>query len=281
MKYRKKFVVEPGGRLHLDEIDPSFTGKLEHESDAADAIAKDRERLSHLHYRLYAENRRSLLIVLQAMDAGGKDGTIQHVFGALNPQGASVHAFKVPTAEEAAHDFLWRAHKVTPERGRIAIFNRSYYEDVLVARVHGLASKDVVAKRLDRIVEFEKLLAQADTHVVKFYLHISADEQLRRFEQRLDDPQRNWKIDEADFAERPFWNDYRKAYEHALGQTSTDRAPWYVVPANHKWFRNLAVAQIVSDTLDDLDVQSPKPAADVERLRAQLHAAEESAKGRA
>ena len=280
MNYRKKFAVEPGGKVRLDDVDPSYTGKHENEDDAKGAVAKDRERLGDLQYRLYAENRRSLLVVLQALDAGGKDGTVRHVFGALNPQGAAAHAFKVPTAEEAAHDFLWRAHKVTPAHGQITIFNRSYYEDVLVTRVHGLVSKDVVAQRFDRIVEFEKNLAQAGTTILKFYLHISAGEQLRRFQQRLDDRRRQWKISESDYGERPYWNDYRKAYEDVFENTSTHRAPWYVIPANHKWFRNFAVARIVGDTLEEMDPQYPPPSVDVEQMRAKLRAAEQAGAGK-
>ena len=281
MNYRKKFAVEPGSKVRLDDIDPSFTGKHTSADEARDAIAKDCERLAQLQYRLYAENRRSLLVVLQAPDAAGKDGTVRHVFGSLNPQGATAHSFKVPTAEEAAHDFLWRAHKVTPARGQIAIFNRSYYEDVLVTRVHGLVPKDVILKRFDRIAEFEKNLQQAGTHILKFYLHISADEQLRRFGQRLEDPHRQWKISESDYSERPYWNDYRKAYEDAMEHTSTDRSPWFVVPANHKWFRNLAVARIVTDTLDAMDLQFPAPAVDLDEMRAKFHAAEEQTAAKA
>jgi PPK2 family polyphosphate:nucleotide phosphotransferase len=281
MNYRKRFAVEPGSKVRLDEIDPSFTAKHASEDDARETMEKDRKRLGEMQYRLYAENRRALLVVLQAPDAGGKDGTVRHVFGALNPQGATAHSFKVPTAEEAAHDFLWRAHKVTPARGTIAIFNRSYYEDVLVTRVHGLVDKDDVRKRFERIGEFEKNLAQAGTRILKFYLHISADEQLRRFQQRLEDPHRQWKISEADYAERPYWDDYRKAYEDALEHTSTDRAPWYVIPANHKWFRNLAVARIVVDMLDEMDPQYPPPSVDVDAMRAKFHAAEEQTAGSA
>jgi PPK2 family polyphosphate:nucleotide phosphotransferase len=273
MDYRKRFLVEPGGKVRLADIDPSFTGRHVDETEAKAAIADDVERLRKLQYRLYAERERSVLIVLQAPDAGGKDGTVRHVFGAFNPQGASVHAFKVPTADEAAHDFLWRVHAATPARGHVAVFNRSHYEDVVVTRVHGLVPEDVWRKRYDRINEFEKNLVQAGTHVVKFYLHISADEQLRRFKKRLDDPQSWWKLSESDYAERARWDDYRKAYEDALERCSTKRAPWYVIPANHKWFRNLAVARIVADTLDELDLQLPKPAADIDAVRRAYEAA--------
>ncbi|MDB5039739.1 MAG: polyphosphate:nucleotide phosphotransferase, family [Candidatus Eremiobacteraeota bacterium] len=276
MDYRKKFLVEPGSRVHLDEIDPSYTGKQDEAS--ARAIVQDRvERLQRLQYLLYAENKRSVLIVLQAMDAAGKDGTIRHVLGVMNPQGAYVHPFKEPTPEEAAHDFLWRAHRVAPARAQVGIFNRSHYEDVLVARVRDLVPKDVWSKRYDRIVEFEKTLAQANTHIMKFYLHISADEQLRRFKARLEDPHRQWKISESDYADRAYWDDYMRAYEAALEKTSTDRAPWYVIPANHKWFRDLAVSKIVVDTLESLDMQYPPPSVDIEEIKRKYHAAKDDA----
>jgi PPK2 family polyphosphate:nucleotide phosphotransferase len=267
VNYRKKFIVEPRSKVRLDELDPASTGKHANESEAKAEIANDLERLRKLQYRLYAEHERSLLIVLQAADAGGKDGTVRHVFGAFNPQGASVRPFKVPTPEEAAHDFLWRVHAAAPARGHIAIFNRSHYEDVLAARVHGLVPKDVWKERYDRINEFEQNLAQAGTHILKFFLHISPDEQLRRFKKRLDDPQSWWKLNESDYSERERWDDYRKAYEDVLERCSTKRAPWYVIPADHKWFRNLAVARIVADTLDELDLQLPKPAADLNAIR--------------
>jgi PPK2 family polyphosphate:nucleotide phosphotransferase len=273
MSFRDTYVIEPRSRVHLDDIDPAQTGKHGSETEARSAIAEDLARLTKLQYRLYAENERSLLIVLQAPDAGGKDGTVRHVFGALNPQGASVHAFKVPTAAEAAHDFLWRIHAATPAYGQITIFNRSHYEDVLVPRVHRTLPKETIAKRYDRINEFEKNLVQSGTVILKFYLHISPDEQLRRFEERLDDPRKQWKISDADYAEREHWNDYRKAFEDTFERTSTRRAPWFVIPANHKWFRNLAVARIVTDTLDDLDMKYPKPTVDLEEMRQRYHAA--------
>ena len=273
MNYRKKFVVDPGAKVRLDALDPSCTGPHEDESTAVDQTAHDLDRLRTLQYQLYAEHERSVLVVLQAPDAGGKDGTVRHVFGAFNPQGASVHAFKVPTAEEAAHDFLWRVHAATPARGHIAIFNRSHYEDVLVARVHGLVPENVWRKRYDRINEFEKNLTQAGTHILKFFLHISPDEQLRRFKKRLEDPSSWWKLNESDYAERERWDDYRKAYEDMLECCSTKRAPWYVIPADHKWFRNLAVARIVADSLDELDLKPPKPAADIDAIRRAYDAA--------
>jgi PPK2 family polyphosphate:nucleotide phosphotransferase len=265
--YRKKFLVEPGSKVHLGRLDPGYTGNHYSEDEARAETDKDVDRLRDLQYRLYAEGERALLIVLQSMDAGGKDGTVRHVFRAFNPQGASVHAFKVPTAEEAAHDFLWRVHKVTPARGQVAIFNRSHYEDVLVARVHDMVPKHVWSKRFDRINEFEKNLSQAGTHIIKFCLHISKAEQMRRLEARLADPKKYWKIDEQDFVEREHWHDYEKAYEDALERCSTERAPWYVIPSDHKWFRNLAVARIVNQTLAELKMNFPHPKVDIDEIR--------------
>jgi PPK2 family polyphosphate:nucleotide phosphotransferase len=273
VNFRKRFHAEPGKRVRLKEIDAAYTGNVRSSEEAQPKLDRDCDRLSHLQYLMYAEARRSLLIVLQAPDAGGKDGTVKHVFGSLNPQGATVHAFKVPTPLEAAHDFLWRAHQATPALGRIAIFNRSHYEDVLVPRAHRTVAKDVIEKRCNRINEFEKNLAQNGTLILKFFLHISADEQLRRFKARLEDPNRQWKISEADYAERPHWDDYRKAYEDAIERTTTRQAPWYVIPSDHKWFRNLAVARIVTDALDELNMQFPKPSVDVEEIRRKYHQA--------
>jgi PPK2 family polyphosphate:nucleotide phosphotransferase len=272
MNYRRTFVVEPGSKVRLDAIDPSYTAKHASEADARATIAKDLERLRKLQYRLYAEHERALLIVLQAPDAGGKDGTIKHVFGGMNPLAASAHPFKVPTADEAAHDFLWRVHKVTPAHGHIAIFTRSHYEDVLVPRVHRMVPKSVWSKRYERIVEFEKNLTQAGTHILKFFLHISKEEQLRRFARRLEEPDHRWKISESDYTERASWDDYRRAFQEALERTSTPHAPWYVIPADHKWFRNLAVARIVVEALDELDFALPKPTVDIEEIRRKYHA---------
>ncbi|GAC1576739.1 MAG: polyphosphate kinase 2 family protein [Candidatus Elarobacter sp.] len=272
MDYRKRFRVEPGSEIRLDRVDPDFTGKHASADDARAETAENRARLRALQQRLYAENARSVLIVLQAMDTGGKDGAIDHVLGAMNPQGTYVHEFKEPSHEEAAHDFLWRAHRAAPAIGQIAIFNRSHYEDVLVARVHDLVPKDVWSKRYDRIVEFEKNLAQSGTHVLKFFLHISKREQLHRFEQRLDDPHKWWKISESDYSERARWDDYAAAYEAVLEKTSTKRAPWYAIPANHKWYRDLAVSRIVADTLEELHMHEPKPTVDIEDIRRKYHA---------
>jgi PPK2 family polyphosphate:nucleotide phosphotransferase len=226
-------------------------------------MKKNLKRLSELQYLLYAEGKRSVLVVLQALDAGGKDGTIRHVMGPLNPQSCSVVSFKTPTDEEMGHDFLWRIHRATPRAGQIRIFNRSHYEDVLIVRVHGLVPKSVWSRRYDQINAFESILAQNHTHVLKFYLHISKDEQLERFKARLDDPTKQWKASQADFEERKYWNAYTQAYEAALSKCSTADAPWFIIPANKKWFRNYAVSEILVEHLSKLRMKFPKPSGDL------------------
>ena len=277
MEYGEKFRVKPGSTVRLDKIDATFKDKHEDQKSALDETEKFTQRLRELQYLLYAEDRRSLLIILQAMDAGGKDGTINHVLGNMNPQGARVYGFKVPTAEEAAHDFLWRIHQVAPQRGQVAVFNRSHYEDVLVSRVHNFVPKKIWEKRYDFINDFEKNLIDNGTHILKFYLHISKDEQLRRFKQRIDDPARQWKISESDYKERGYWDDYIKAFEDALSRCSTAHAPWFVIPSNHKWFRNLAVSQIVVETLESLKMAFPQPTVDIREVKEKYHEAEEEA----
>jgi PPK2 family polyphosphate:nucleotide phosphotransferase len=277
MKYTKRFMVQPGAKVKLDRIDAGFTDTHVSHEAALPEIEKHRRQLGELQYRLYAEGKRSLLVCLQAMDAGGKDGTVNHVLSAMNPQGCSVHGFKRPSAEEAAHDFLWRVHRACPRRGQVGIFNRSHYEDVLVVRVHGLVPKKIWQTRYDHINAFERLLADNGTHVLKFYLHITEDEQLKRFKQRIDDPARHWKISEGDYAERPYWDSYRKAFEAALSRCSTPHAPWFVIPSNHKWFRNLAVSRIMVETLERLNPQFPEPAVDMAEIRKRYHSAEDAA----
>jgi PPK2 family polyphosphate:nucleotide phosphotransferase len=274
MNYSKRFRVKPGGRVKLADFDPGFRDKHEGESAAKAETAEYQEKLRVLQYLMYAESQRSLLICLQAMDAGGKDGTIQHVMGATNPQSCRVQSFKVPSAEEAAHDFLWRVHKAVGPRGTVTIFNRSHYEDVLVARVHDLVPKKVWSRRYDAINAFEKELADNGTHILKFFLHISKDEQLRRFKQRLHDRATQWKISESDYREREFWSEYVKAYEEALSECSTDYAPWFIIPSNHKWFRNLAVSQIIVEHLEALRMKFPKPAVDLKQIERKYHRAE-------
>src|ERR1700730_18405698 len=273
MDYRKQMIVNPGRRLNLKDADPAFKGRHKTHEAAAPELERYRQKLIQLQALLYAGKKHSILIVLQALDAGGKDGTIKHVFGALNPQGASVASFKQPTPIERDHDFLWRVHPHAPPKGWLAIFNRSHYEDVLVTRVHKLVDKPTCTARYDLIRAFELGLKESGTTVLKFFLHISKEEQLARFGKRLEDPSRNWKISESDYTERALWDDYMRAVEDALSATSTRDAPWYVIPANHKWFRNLAVAQIAADTMEELGMSFPKPSVDVAEIRRKYHAA--------
>lgn len=280
MKYREMFRVEHNSNLKLDKIDPDFKNKHEDKVSAEAEIAEHVDKMRELQYLLYAEGKHSLLVCLQALDAAGKDGTINHVLGAMNPQGCHVFGFKVPSKEELAHDFLWRIHARTPGKGEVVIFNRSHYESVLVERVHNLVPKEIWSERYDLINEFERGLVANGTHIIKIFLHISADEQLRRFKQRIDDPARHWKISESDYSERKLWDDYQKAYEEAISKTSTKHAPWYVVPSNHKWFRNLAVSNIIADILKSLDMEFPAPTVDIVKIRQQYHAEEEEQKGK-
>lgn len=280
MDYRKKLMLEPGSRIKLSSIDPAYHGKHESHEAALDDLQKQLARLTHLQYLLYAENKHALLIVLQGIDAAGKDGTCWHVLSAMNPQGTTVTGFKQPTEEERAHDFLWRVHAHTPALGQVAVFNRSHYEDVLVVRVHDLVPKKVWSRRFDLINDFEKMLVDRGTTIIKFFLYISPEEQLERFAQRLEDPHRQWKISDSDYKEREFWGAYIKAYEAMLEKCSTKDAPWYVIPSNHKWFRNLAVSQIIADTLDDLGMKMPEPTEDLDLIRQQYHAAVAHARAR-
>jgi PPK2 family polyphosphate:nucleotide phosphotransferase len=273
MGYREEFVVKPGAKLHLDRIDPAYKGKHESHEKAAPEIAASLERVDRFQYLLYADASQSLLVVLQALDAAGKDGVIRHLFTGMNPQGTRVVGFKQPSADECAHDFLWRVHQHAPARGEVVIYNRSHYEDVLVVRVHELVPRETWSKRYELINDFERLLAANGTRVLKFYLHISPCEQLNRFKQRLDDPQRQWKISESDYGERRLWRKYIEAYEEAIERTSTSAAPWFVIPADHKWFRNLAIAQIISDAMQDMGLKVPPPRVDLAEIRKKYHAA--------
>jgi PPK2 family polyphosphate:nucleotide phosphotransferase len=273
MNYANDMVVAPGRRVKLKDVDPGFHGKHESSDHAAPEIAAQLETLKKLQYTMYAERAHSLLIVLQGIDAAGKDGVCRHVIDAMNPQGCVVTGFKQPTPEERAHDFLWRVHRHVPELGKAAIFNRSHYEDVLVVRVHKLAPREVWSRRYDHINAFESLLADSGTTILKFFLWISKEEQLERFRQRLEDPARQWKISDSDYREREYWNDYISAYEDMLERCSTDKAPWYVIPSNHKWFRNLAVSQIICQALEGMKLQMPKPTVDLDQIRKAYHKA--------
>lgn len=274
MDYRKKLVVEPGSKVRLKNVDPGWHGHHGGEKEAAEEIAQHLSSIAEHQRLLYGEKRHALLIVLQGIDAAGKDGVCWHVVKGMNPQGVSVTGFKQPTPEERAHDFLWRVHPHAPGLGQVAVFNRSHYEDVLVARVHKLAPKSVWSARYDRINEFESLLHESGVTIIKLFLMISPEEQLKRFGERLDDPMRQWKISNSDYTERALWDDYIEAYEAMLEQCSTKHAPWYVLPSNHKWFRNLAASQIIAATLQDLHMKLPKPTVDIETIRAEYHSAE-------
>jgi PPK2 family polyphosphate:nucleotide phosphotransferase len=253
--------VPEGARLTLAKIDPRAADDAPGDKAATKAASDTlRAELVELQARLYAESRQSLLVVLQAMDTGGKDGAIRNVFSGVNPQGVTVTSFKRPTEEELAHDFLWRVHRAAPEQGRIAVFNRSHYEDVLVVKVHGLAPPEVIQGRYEHIRGFEASLAAAGTRIVKLYLHISEEEQAARLQSRLDDPAKHWKFEAGDLEERKRWPDYQQAFQDALRATSTARAPWYVIPADRKWYRDWAVLTILTRALRDMDPQFPPPA---------------------
>ncbi|MGD9495656.1 MAG: polyphosphate kinase 2 family protein [Armatimonadota bacterium] len=251
-------MVQPGTRVDLRAIDPDLHEGLDkRDAQVRERLDAAREAMGDLQERLYAEGEQSLLIVLQAMDTGGKDGTIRHVMRGLNPAGVCVSGFKVPTAEELAHDFLWRVHQRVPRAGQIGVFNRSHYEDVLVVRVHGLVPEATWRRRYDQINEFEDLLAKSGTHIIKLFLHISKDEQRQRLQARLDDPTKHWKFRPSDLEERGRWDEYLDAYEDALTYCSTAVAPWFVIPANRKWYRNMIVAEIIAATLREMDPQFP------------------------
>ncbi|MBP7934425.1 MAG: polyphosphate kinase 2 family protein [Phycisphaerae bacterium] len=258
-----RYRVKPGEHIKLKEWDANQT----HDCDGGKAEGRQRladlgTELAHLQELLYAEHKHKLLIILQAMDTGGKDGTIRDVFHGVNPQGVKVASFKGPTPFELDRDYLWRVHLKVPAKGEMTIFNRSHYEDVLIARVHKLVPKEVWSRRFEHINAFEQMLADEGTVIRKFYLHIDLEEQKARIQSRLDDSRKNWKFNAADLEERKLWSDYMKAYEDVLEKTSTEWAPWYVVPANRKWYRNLVVAEVLVKTLKNLDMAFPKPAFD-------------------
>ena len=264
----KQFRVEPGARFKLKDRDPADTAGFKSRKEAGERLREGIQRLRALQERLYAYDRWALLLVFQAMDAAGKDSTIEHVMSGVNPQGCQVYSFKQPSAEELDHDYLWRTNKCLPERGRIGVFNRSYYEEVLVVRVHQgilaaeklpteVVDKDIWKHRYKDIAAYERYLARNGTAIVKFFLHVSKEEQRRRFLARLDEPEKNWKFSLSDVKEREHWDKYMEAYEDMLAETSTEHAPWYVIPADHKWFMRMAVADIVVGTLETLKPEFP------------------------
>lgn len=256
----------PKRPFRLTEL--STQGKTYHsDRTAAEAETKQlRRELRDWQARLYAEGKQKLLIVLQAMDAGGKDSTIRRVFQGVNPQGVRITSFKVPSKKELAHDFLWRVHKAVPAKGMIGVFNRSHYEDVLVVRVHNIVPESVWRPRYEHINNFEKLLHDSGTRILKFYLHISPAEQKERFQDRIDEPHKNWKFSFEDLEKRKYWNDYMAAFEEALHKTTTDYAPWYVIPADQKWYRDLAISRIIMETLQQMNPQYPPPEGDLSNV---------------
>ncbi len=262
-----RFRIAPGTRVDLRGWDPEPPGDFGDREQALKQLGENNRRIARLQNDLYFENRQSLLIVLQALDAGGKDGTINNVFSAMNPQGCRVQSFKTPTPLEQSHDFLWRVHTVAPRTGEVVIFNRSYYEAVLVEKVHAFASEREIEFRYKAIKHFEELLNFHRTRIVKFYLHISKEEQLRRFMRRLESPEKHWKISANDYPERKFWDDYIAAFEAALSRCSTAAAPWFVIQANNKTFRNLAVSPIILQTLEDMKIKVPEPSVDLQQTR--------------
>lgn len=264
----EQYRVKAGSRLNLKHHDPDDTGDYKKSENGKASAKADTEelvaRMGRLQERLYANGDRALLVVLQGMDTSGKDGTIKSVMSGVNPQGCKVVAFKAPSKDELARDFLWRVHREVPPKGFIGIFNRSHYEDVLITRVHKWISEKEVRRRFEQIVEFEELLTESGTVVLKFFLHISKDEQKDRLEERISDPEKRWKWNSGDLEERKLWSDYMRAFEDVLSATSTEQAPWYVVPANRKWYRNLAVAERVVSALESMNLKTPPAPAGVD-----------------
>ena len=261
-------IVKPNIKIDLSKVPTGFTNDYQSKEEAADTLKKNIKKMISLQDRLYAENKYSLLLIFQAMDAAGKDGTIKHVMSGLNPQGTQVNSFKQPSSEELNHDYLWRINKCLPERGKIGIFNRSYYEEVLVVRVHNLIEKERIPKELvtddiwqqryREINNFEKRLYDNGTIILKFFLHVSKEEQKRRFLERIDKKSKNWKFSEADLKEREYWNEYQKCYGEAISATSKKHAPWYIIPADHKWYMRLAVSEIIVNAMKKLPIDYPK-----------------------
>jgi PPK2 family polyphosphate:nucleotide phosphotransferase len=261
------YLVEPGKKLKLSKCDTNDKGQFKDREDAEKVVAKNLAKLAELQEVLYAESKRSILLVFQAMDAGGKDGAISHIFSGVNPQGCQVTSFKSPSTLERSHDFLWRIHQHVPPRGMIGIFNRSHYEDVLIVRVHNLVPKEVWGKRFDHINNFERMLSDEGTVILKFFLHISKEEQKCRLEARLKDPEKHWKFNPEDLDERKLWDDYMNAFEDALEKTSTKKAPWYVVPSDRKWFRNWVISDMIVRAMTDMNLKFPEPPAGLDKIK--------------
>jgi PPK2 family polyphosphate:nucleotide phosphotransferase len=267
MKIKSPYLVKPHSTVRLNKISSSDTGDFKSDDSAKALLAAHRDQLADLQDVFYANQSKALLIVLQGMDSSGKDGTISHIFSGVNPQGCDVAAFKVPTPFEARHDFLWRVHARVPPRGMIGIFNRSHYEDVLAPRVHKLISRNDANLRIDDINEFESFLADNNVLILKFYLHISRDEQTRRLKARIDDPNKHWKLSEADIHERQYWPRYMDAYNDILSATSRKHAPWFIIPSDSKWYRNIAISTIIVDLIQSLKLKYPRPTIDASTIK--------------
>ena len=263
----EKLRVTPGRKVKLENYPTDVTPGFKQKPDVETILRETAAKMAKLQYLMFAESKRALLIVLQAMDTGGKDGTIRHVMTGLNPAGVHVRSFKVPSAEEASHDFLWRIHQAVPPKGDFGIFNRSHYEDVIVVRVHDLVPREVWNERYEMINQFERHLVDNNVTILKFFLHISKDAQKERIQDRMKDPERCWKLSPADFEERKYWDDYQEAYADAVSKCSTEWAPWFIIPADKKWFRNLAVAEIMLETLQSMKMKFPKPSFDPSKLK--------------
>jgi PPK2 family polyphosphate:nucleotide phosphotransferase len=268
MNFSKEHRIEPRDAVRLDSIKTKRSRPFGGKDEARQFTAQTNEAIRELQYRLFVEQKQSLLVVLQAPDAAGKDGVIRKVLGRMNPQGCRTYPFKVPSKREAGHDFLWRIHRCTPARGQVSVFNRSHYEDVLAVRVEKLVAKKVWSKRYKLINQFEENLLAAGTRIVKFYLHISPQEQLERFKKRLDNPSKHWKLNVGDYAARDKWNQYLEAYDDAISMCNSTPAPWFVIPADNKWYRDAAVAGIIRETLVEMDPQLPPVTVDLDEVRA-------------
>ena len=264
---KSPYLIVPGKKLNIGKLSTDDTGPFKERADAEEQMEKNLKKLRQLQNVFYASGQRAMLVVLQAMDAGGKDGAIDHVFSGVNPQGCDVTSFKKPSVVELAHDYLWRCHRAAPARGMIEIFNRSHYESVLVERVHELVSKKTWQRRYRHINEWERMLADEGTIILKFFLHISKDEQKKRMEARFEDKEKNWKISPSDLTERKLWGQYMEAYNDALEQCSTEHAPWYCVPADHKWFKNWVISDTIVRAMQELEMGYPKPVENLENLK--------------
>ena len=267
LRIYNKYRVSGRGKLDLAKINPDDTTLYKDKKQAQKSMSENLEKLSRLQYLLFAESKRAMLIILQGMDSAGKDGTVRHVMGPLNPASCRVTSFKTPNEQELAHDYLWRIHKHVPRKGEIGIFNRSHYEDVLIVRVQKLVPKDVWEKRYKQINDFERMLSENGVHILKFFLHISKDEQLERLKARLDKPHKQWKADPADFEQRKFWDSYQKAYTDVIRKCSTSYAPWFVIPADKKWFRNMVVSEILVEYMTKLHMKFPKSKYDLSEIK--------------